>query len=131
MKRQMKWMMALGAVVMVSATSAHAQGGAKPIAGYRCMMLNITEQQSMDPNFRVTIRSAPSPSAPSAGWAAAVVIVRDPAVPQNGFLQMLKPNGQTAWIPADMVKVYRPAADPNARCVPEVLPNGRIGTGPG
>jgi hypothetical protein len=95
------------------------------------MMLNITEQQSMDPSFRVSVKSAPSSSSPDAGWAAAVVIVRDPAVPQNGFVQMLKPNGQTAWIPANLVKTYRPVADPNARCTPEVLPNGMIGTGPG
>lgn len=117
--------------VAVIAGSTQAQSAVKRIPGYKCMMLNITEQQSMDPGFRVNVKSAPSPSSPDAGWAAAVVIVRDPAVPQNGFLQMLKPNGQTAWIPANMVKTYRPVADPNARCVPEVLPNGRIGTGPG
>jgi hypothetical protein len=59
----------------------------------------------MDPNFRVNVKSAPSAPSPDARWAAAVVIMRDPAVPLNGFLQMLKPNGQTAWIPANMVKI--------------------------
>ena len=123
------------ALVCVGATiacvSADAQAPVKGIPGYECMMLNITEQQSMDPAFKMVIRSAPSPSAPEAGWAAAIVIVREPAVPRNGFLQMLKPNGETAWISADMVKPYRPVADPTAKCRPEVLPNGRIGTGPG
>ena len=111
--------------------SGQAFGAGKRIPGYKCMMLNITEQQSMDPGFRVEIKSAPSPTSPGAGWAGGVVIVHDPAVPQNGFLEVLKPNGQAAWIPASMVKAYRPLADPTAKCVPEVLPNGRIGFGPG
>ena len=111
-------------------TSGQVHDAGKRIIGYKCMMLNITEQQAMDPNFRVDIKSAPSSASPSAGWAGAVVIVRDPALPENGFLQMLKPNGETAWIRADMVKTYRPVADPTAKCVPEELPNGRIGTGP-
>lgn len=120
---------ALGVATIVGATQAQSAG--RRIPGYECMMLNITEQQSMDPGFRVNVKSAPSSTSPNAGWAAAVVIVRDPSVSRNGFLEMLKPNGQTAWIPANMVKTYRPVADPNARCVPAVLPNGRIGTGPG
>lgn len=105
--------------------------GTRIITGYRCMMLNITEQQGMDPHFHVPVRTAPSSTAPEAGWATAIVIVREPVVPQNGFLEMLRGNGQTAWIPANEVKAYRPLADPTAKCVPEVLPNGRIGTGPG
>ncbi len=111
--------------------SAQAQTSTKRIPGYRCMMLDITEQQSMDPTFHVTLRAAPSPSSPEAGWAGSVVIVKEPVQSQNGFLQMLKPNGQTAWILANEVKAYHPVAAPNAKCVPEVLPNGRVGTGPG
>lgn len=110
---------------------AFAQAPVKRIPGYECMMLNITEQQSMDPAFHVTLRSSPSSSAPEAGWAGSIVIVREPPVSQNGFLSVLKPNGQRAWILADMVKAYHPVADPTAKCMPEVLPNGRIGTGPG
>ena len=116
----------------VLASPAFAQTRApKIIAGYQCMMLNITEQQSMDPNFHIVLRSAPSPAAPTAGWATSVVIVPEHMVSKNGFVPMLRGNGQTAWITERDIKPYRPASNPNARCVPEVLPNGRVGIGPG
>lgn len=118
------------AATILSCTLANAQQTTRHIDGYRCMMLNITERQSMDPQFKVVLRAAPSPTAPEAGWAAAIVVIKEPVVPQNGFLQMLKPNGQPAWIPAAMVMAYRPLSDPNAKCFPSVLANGRIGTSP-
>ena len=127
----MRWGLLVTLGLMVFSTSVQAQNAAKRIPGYRCMMLNITEQQSMDPAFHVSLKSAPSASAPEAGWAGSIVIVHEPVTPENGFLMMLKPNGQTAWIRADEVKAYRPAAEPNTHCIPEVLPNGRIVTGPG
>ena len=108
-----------------------AQTPVKRISGYRCMMLNISESQAMDPHFHVSLRSQPSSNAAENGWAGSIVIVREPLVPDSGFLQVLKPNGERAWISAAMVKPYRPVADPSAKCIPEVLPNGRIGTGPG
>lgn len=115
-------------LAVLGATAAHAQTPVRHVPGYRCMMLNITEQQSMAPNFRVTLRSAPSPTAAEAGWAPAVVIVREPLTPQNGFLQVLRPDGTAAWIPSNMVKPYRPAAAPEAKCFPTILSNGRVGT---
>ena len=117
--------------VAVTAVPAMAQQPAKRIAGYQCMMLNITEQQSMDPAFHVSLRSVPSDGAPEAGWAGSVPIVREPAVPRNGFLQVLKADGSKAWIAAGMVKPYHPVSDSSARCVPEVLPNGRVVIAPG
>jgi hypothetical protein len=117
--------------VVVAGSTMNAEAAVRRISGYQCMMLNITEQQSMDPAFHVVFRSAPSQSAREAGWAGSVVIVRSPLQQNNGFFQVLKPNGQSAWIAANMVKPYHPAAQPNGTCVPQVLPNGRIGTGPG
>ena len=101
----------------------------KPLDGYECRMLNITAQQSMDFNFHVPVRSEPSESAPEVGWASAVIIVKTPAIAENGFLQMLFPNGKTVWIAASDTKAYRPVSDPSAKCQPEILPNGRIGFG--
>ena len=124
----------LGLVILATVATAGvatAQNSAKRIQGYQCMMLNITEQQSMDPAFHVTLYARPSLAASEAGWSGAVPIVKSPPEPINGFLQVLKADGEKAWIAADMVKPYRPVSDPSARCVPEVLPNGRIGIGPG
>ena len=102
---------------------------AKPLPGYRCMMLNLSEQQSMDPSKRVPVRGAPSMSAPTVGWAGAVVVVREPVTSVNGFVQMLFPDGRQVWIASDMLRPYHSLGDPNAKCIPEILPNGRIGFG--
>jgi len=102
---------------------------AKPLPGYQCMMLNITEQQSMDPTFHVLVRAQPSASAHVVGTAGSVVIVRVPPKPVNGFLEMLFPDGREVWIAADAVRPYHSLGDPNAKCVPEILSNGRIGFG--
>ena len=102
---------------------------AKPLPGYQCMMLNITEQQSMDPTFHVPVRAQPSASAQVVGTAGSVVIVRAPAKPVNGFLEMLFPDGRPVWIASDAVRPYHSLGDPNAKCVPEILSNGRIGFG--
>ena len=102
---------------------------AKPLPGYQCMMLNITEQQSMDPTFHVPVRAQPSASARVVGTAGSVVIVRVPAKPVNGFLEMLFPDGRQVWIAAEAVRPYHSLGDPNAKCVPEILSNGRIGFG--
>ena len=102
---------------------------AKPLPGYRCMMLNLSEQQSMDPSMRVPVRAAPSVTAPTVGWAGAVVVVREPVKPVNGFVQILFPDGRPVWIASDVLRPYHSLGDPNAKCVPEILPNGRIGFG--
>lgn len=121
----------LSACAVALATQAHAAGQKHKLSGYECMMLNITEQQSMDPQFHVDLKAQPSPSSATIGWQPAIVIVKEPAVPQNGFLQVIRANGQKAWIEANIVKPYHPVADPTAKCVPEVLPSGMIGPGPG
>jgi len=77
------------------------------------------------------VHSGPSETSPAAGWASAVVIIKMPEIPENGFLQMLLPNNRTVWIAADDTKPYRSVSNPNARCRPEILPSGRVGFGPG
>jgi hypothetical protein len=118
-------------ISLLAGLPATAMTQARPLPGYRCMMLNLTEQQSMDVSVHVPVRVRPSTAAPAVGWAGAVLIVREPATPVNGFLQMLLPDGRQVWIAANMVRPYHSLADPNAQCVPEILPNGRIGFGPG
>lgn len=110
-------------VAGISGTAEQVQ----PLAGYRCMMLNLTEKQSLDPSVHVPVRAEPSKSAPPVGWAGAVVIVREPVTPVNGFVQMLLPDGRQVWIAFDKVRAYHSLGDPNAQCAPEILPNGRIG----
>jgi hypothetical protein len=121
----------ISALALLGMPTAFAQSASTPLNGYECRMLNITEQQSMDPTFHVEVHSAPSEASPIAGWASAVIIVKLPTVSENGFLQMLLPNNRTVWVSAEDTKPYRSRSNPDAKCQPEILPSGRVGFGPG
>lgn len=130
MIRQAIYVMAL----LGSSAAWHSSSAAptsKPLPGYGCMMLNQTEQQSMDPNVHVNILEGPSPSARSVGWAGSIVAVKQPTAVQNGYVEVMMPNGRTGWIPATSVRQYHSAADPSAHCRPVILPSGMVGFGPG
>lgn len=121
----------IGLSTLALSVQAHAQTQPHRIPGYECMMLDITEQQSMDPNFHVWVKAQPSASSATVGWQPSIAIVKEPPVPVNGYLEILRANGQQAWIKADILKPYHAEADPTATCAPWVLPNGLIGSGPG
>lgn len=121
----------IAVLALLGMPAALAQTTSTPLNGYECKMLNITEQQSMDPTFHVVVRSGPSEASPVAGWASAVIIVKTPAIPESGFLQMLLPNNRTVWISANDTKPYQSRSNPDAKCQPEILPSGRVGFGPG
>jgi hypothetical protein len=99
----------------------------RPLAGYKCMMLNLTEQQYLDPTVRVWVRAQPSPDAPKVGWAATNVAVRDPLHMVDGFTEALFPDGRTVWIESRMLRPYHSLGDPTAQCVPYLMSNGRLG----
>jgi hypothetical protein len=122
----------LAGVMLSAAIMAHPGSAAtpsRPISGYRCMMLNLTEQQTMDPSVHVPFRASPSETAPPVGWAGSVVAVRESQTPVNGFVRALFPTGQEVWIAADKLRPYHSLGDPSAKCVPVVLPSGKIGFG--
>jgi len=98
-----------------------------PLPGYRCMMLYMTPDQAVDPNFQVRYYAAPSESAPDAGLAMAEVAVRDPVQQVNGFVAARFPTGATVWIKANMVVPYHSLSDPTIRCRTVILQNGHSG----
>jgi len=97
------------------------------IPGYRCMALNLSPEQMMDPSVEVPVYSQPSTASPKIGVAGATVAARDPLVSSKGFVQVLFPSGQTGWIAASALKSWRPAAGTHGTCVPAQLSNGRLG----
>ena len=120
----------IGAVlVSVAPASLNAQDfhSARPAQGWGCMMLNLTEQQSLDPTVHVPVFSQPSPSARSVGWAPMTVAVRRPGRSVDGFTEMLRPNGQHVWIRETDLRPWKSLADPTAKCVPSIMSNGSYG----
>ena len=118
-----------GILFSASAISpAQAQGvrAVRPLDGYMCKKLNITEREAMSANGGgVSIRTAPSASAPPAALAPSVLLARSPLHVVNGFVEVMRLNGQLGWIEESRVKPF----DPTERCVPSIMSNGRPGIG--
>ena len=54
----------LAGLALSAASPALAATTPRSLPGYKCMMLDLTEQQSMDPSVHIQVRSGPSDSAP-------------------------------------------------------------------
>lgn len=118
----------LAAALMCFGVDAQAQSihVVRPIDGFVCKKLNITEREAMSPTGAgVDIRSAPSASAPSVAIAPSVLFVRSPEHVVGGFVEVMRISGQLGWIEQARVKPF----DPSSRCVPSLMSNGRIGPG--
>jgi hypothetical protein len=117
----------IAAASLTAPARAESVYAVREIPGYKCMKLNLTEKQALDFSGAslVWILTAPETHAPRGTWAASVVFVRTPEHLVNGYLEVLQATGKPGWIEADQVKPY----DPNMRCVPSVMSNGRIGPG--
>ena len=111
-------------VALTSAALAETLRAVSPLPGYKCMVLNLSEQQAKDFNVHVPVRGQPAANAPEVGWAAATVAVRDPPHVVNGFTEALFPTGATVWIASNKL---RPYSDPHAKCVPSLMSNGKPG----
>ncbi len=101
----------------------------RPLPGYMCMSLNLNEQQMMDPSAQVPVLSDPSPESRWVGNAAATVIVASPLREVNGYLRVLKLDGQPGWIAAKYLKPWRNPGRNGQQCVPSLMSNGRPGFG--
>jgi hypothetical protein len=109
------------AVIAVSVRGAEVYA-VRPIEGYKCMKLKVTEAEAMDFSgaSRIWILKDPQAGAPHIVSASAVVLVKTPEHLVDGFAEVLTINGKPGWIEADRLKPY----DPNARCIPSLLSNG-------
>ena len=124
-------MIALTAMFIAGPFAANAQGlhPVSPLQGYSCMTLKLTSEQIRSNSIAVPVYNGPSTSSGEAGIASAVLIVKTPLNIQNGFAESLFSDGRTVWIKADWLQPYRSASNPNARCTPSMMSNGRPGFG--
>jgi hypothetical protein len=116
-------------LVIVANTSISAQYPTvlQVIPGTKCMTLNLTPEQMIDPKIVVIVREAPDANAPEVGTASATVVVRDPIVARNGHVETLFPNGRTGWIEARLVRPWRPGPGSRPTCTPALMSTGAIG----
>jgi hypothetical protein len=96
----------------------------KPIPGYRCAKLDV--KNALDFSAPpVWILDAPEPNAAHGTAAGSVLFVKTPEHRVNGYFEVIQVTGKPGWLPVDKVRPF----DPNARCVPSLLSNGRVGAG--
>ena len=116
----------MGALALPNAVHAQSIRPLRPLDGYICMKLNVTEKEALSPNGAgVSIRSAPNPSASPVALAPSVLLTRSPLHVIGDFVEVLRLNGEPGWIEQQRVKPF----DPLARCVPSMMSNGRPGIG--
>lgn len=116
-------------VAAVAAAQAQYLSAVRPLTGYVCMRLNLPREQLLSPDLDVPIFQSPSTSSPRLGKAAAALIVKSPIVVRDGLAEILFLDGRVGWVSASVLGPYATPANPNARCTPSMMSNGRPGFG--
>ena len=128
------WILAAALVTMSGA--GHAQGF-KPVTvvrtlpGYRCMALASTYGAQGTYAPPAPVYAGPQASAVQIGTGAGTIIASASEQPTNGRLEIVRPNGQKAWMDVNQLTVWHSLSDPSAVCRPVLLSNGRYGTDAG
>ena len=110
MRRTRAFALVLLGSLLTSPAIAKSVSVVQHISGYRCMSLNLTQTQMMDPNVVVPVLAQPATTAARVGVAAATIAVRDPPHEIHGFLEVLFPTGQTGWVEARLLRPWRGTA---------------------
>ena len=116
-------------VVITTAQPMKAEGlhAVRPLPGYACMMLNLTDAQMRDNSLVVPVYAGPSTASGRVGNASAIVIAKSPLHVVNNFAEILFPTGATVWVEAKMLRPYHSESNPNAHCTPSLMSNGKPG----
>jgi hypothetical protein len=123
-------MVSVAAVLVAGAV--HAQGFkpttvVRTLPGWKCMALSSSYGAQGAYAPPVPVYAGPESSAPQIGTGAGVIIVPEKLRPMNGRTEMIRPNGQKAWIDVNQLTAWHSLSDPAAVCHPAVLSNRRYG----
>jgi hypothetical protein len=118
---------AMTAIARTGGAKAQGIHAVKKLDGYQCMSLAKLWDGVGPQPAPVHVYGAPDPNAPAVGFAAASVIVPSPLKVVDGRIPVLWPNGKTVWVNQADVAPWHVVSDPNARCTPVLLSNGRYG----
>lgn len=108
----------------------YAQGvhAVRPIPGLVCMSLSPEDEAATQQSQLPPILAAPSATAPRIGFPTGIVFVKWPIHQVNDFVEMTRLDGQTGWIDAHHLRPWHSMNKSNAKCVPSLMSNGRLGT---
>jgi hypothetical protein len=124
-----KCLFVLAGLGLLTSGAATAQGlkVVRPLPGYVCMSLTLTEEQLSHESKLPDVYATPSAGSEVVGKVVSPVFVRSPIHQVDGFDEILHLSGRTTWIPAQDLKPWRPMGNPAAKCTPSLMSNGRPG----
>jgi hypothetical protein len=127
-----KFILAAQSLAILTAGSAMAQSYkpvtvVKVLPGWQCMALSSSYGPNGTNAPPAPVYAGPDSGSPKVGMGAGVIIVPDPMAPQNGRTVMIWPNGKKVWIDASVLTRWHSISNPEARCQPALLSNGRYG----
>ncbi len=130
MRNRLCLALALGTMLAVA---AHAR--AQPqrlqitghLTGYQCMMLTLSVEQLRNSANLPPILAEPRSGASELGVASGSVIVSSPPEVRNGYTRVLHLDGRTGWMQSNLLKPWVNQSNPQIRCIPAMMSNGRPG----
>jgi hypothetical protein len=110
--------------------SAGAQGltVVRSAPGLKCMSLDAASLAATRQDKLPPVLAQPDANAERVGFPTSIVFVRVPLQERNGFVQMVRLNGQPGWIAQDHLRPWHPMNGGSATCTPSLMSNGRLGT---
>ena len=127
MSKSLGLLLALALVSGAFQAQAEQVQTVKTLPGYQCMVLakQWDGEGPMPPP--VYAYAGPQSNAAQIGVAGGSIIVPDPVHSTGGRTQMIFADGRTVWISTDAIAPWHAVSNPNARCSPVLLSNGRYG----
>jgi hypothetical protein len=122
-----------GAVLALSIAAwsdAAALTVVKPVDNLMCMDLNMSfEDMRVESNLPLEY-AEPTDKSIVVGNAMSIVFVVKPAKSVNGFLEVVRPNWQHAWIKANVLKAHEFHSPYATKCSAAAMSDGSLGFGP-
>lgn len=100
----------------------------RPVPGLKCMSLDAASRSAMRQDELPPVLMSPDPNAAHIGYPTSIVFVKNPLHEKNGFVEMVRLNGETGWIAASHLEPWRPLNGGSATCTPSLMSNGKLGT---
>jgi len=115
--------------VTIMSSQANALTAVKPVDDLMCMDLNMSyEDMKIDANLPPEYER-PSNTSKIVGNAIATVFVVKPGKVVNGFVEVVRPNWQHAWIKKDVLKPHVLNLPYETKCSAALMSDGRLGFG--
>jgi hypothetical protein len=98
----------LVAATFLAAGSLQAQtlSNGASLVGFRCMSLTLTTEEGWKPSSLPPVFAAPTEGSKQLGTGAGIIYVAWPLNKVNGFVDILRPNGERGWISEKMLKPF-------------------------